>query len=90
MLSYQWDSQKEVLLVKEGLEQDGFKVWMDVDKLQGNIFQRMAEGIEGALLIIVCMTKKYEKSTNCNLELQYAQVSILRLFLNVITLPGCF
>lgn len=74
MLSYQWDSQRDVLRIKEGLEQDGFQVWMDVDKLQGNIYDRMAEAVEGALLIIVCMTEKYKQSPNCNKELQYAQV----------------
>ena len=74
MLSYQWGSQPEVLQVKERLEKDGFDVWMDLDEMQGNIFQKMAEGVEGASLMVICMSSKYETSINCNRELQYAQV----------------
>ena len=33
MLSYQWDVQKQMLKVKERLQAEGYKVWMDVDHM---------------------------------------------------------
>eukprot|EP00794_Sanderia_malayensis_P012816 gene12816-14129_t len=74
MLSYQWNSQKEVVRIKERLEADGYDVWMDVDDMQGNIYQRMAEAVQEAAVIVVFMTEKYEQSVNCNKEIQFAQV----------------
>ena len=47
MLSYQWDYQKQVIKIKDGLKAHGFKVWMDVDKMNGKIYDKMAEGVEG-------------------------------------------
>ena len=73
MMSYQWDSQPQVIRIKEALECDGFDVWMDLDDMRGNIYQKMAEGVQNAGVIIVCMSSKYEKSVNCNRELQYSQ-----------------
>ncbi len=74
MISYQWDSQKEVIRIKERLEADGYDIWIDLEEMQGNIYMKMAEAVEGAAAIITCMTQKYEKSINCNKEIQYAQV----------------
>ena len=50
MLSYQWDNQKEVLRIKESLESRGYKIWMDIENMQENIYKSMSEGIEGASL----------------------------------------
>ena len=33
MLSYQWGVQKHILKVKELLQAEGYKVWMDVDHM---------------------------------------------------------
>ena len=76
MISYQWDSQQEVLRIKTSLEESGYNVWMDLDEMQGNIFEKMAEGVENASLMIIAMTSKYESSINCNRELQYSQVGV--------------
>ena len=47
MLSYQWDYQKQVIKIKDALKAQGFKVWMDIDSMRGNIYEKMAEGVEG-------------------------------------------
>lgn len=75
MLSYQWDYQTEVRQIRDALKRAGVNVWMDIDKMSGNIYEKMSEGVEGASIIIVCMTSKYQTSENCNKEFQYAQVS---------------
>ena len=73
MISYQWDSQKDVLRIKETLDKLGYKVWMDIDQMRGNIYQKMSEGVENSDVIVVCMSAKYQTSECCNRELQYAQ-----------------
>ena len=73
MISYQWDSQTDVIQIKDALEASGYDIWMDLDDMRGNIYQKMAEGVEGAQLIIMCMSSKYQTSVNCNKEFQYAQ-----------------
>ena len=72
MISYQWDSQTEVLKLYEALKDYGYKVWIDKEKVHGNILDRMAEGVEESSIILLCMTKKYEKSDNCKKEYNYA------------------
>ena len=72
MISYQWDYQSDAKLIKDALEDMGYKIWMDVDKMSGNIYKKMSEAVETSDVIIVCMSGQYEKSANCNRELQYA------------------
>ena len=73
MISYQWDSQTEVLKLYEALIGDGYKVWIDKKKMSENIYERMAEGVEESSIILLCMTKKYESSENCKSEYNYAK-----------------
>ena len=73
MLSYQWDHQAEVKKVRDALERLGFKVWMDIAQMSGDMYKKMAEGVEGSNLMIACMSSKYQLSENCNREFQYAQ-----------------
>ena len=75
MLSYQWDYQNEVRQIRDGLKRFGMNVWMDIDKMSGGIYDRMAEAVEGAAVIIVCMSNNYQTSVNCKKEFEYAQVS---------------
>ncbi|XP_041453244.1 uncharacterized protein LOC121406296 [Lytechinus variegatus] len=72
MISYQWDSQKKVIQVKKYLEKQGYNVWMDVDKMQGNILNSMALAVQNASVVLICATQKYSESQNCRTEAQYA------------------
>ncbi|XP_078616214.1 uncharacterized protein LOC144884637 [Branchiostoma floridae x Branchiostoma japonicum] len=65
MLSYQWDNQKVVKKIKKTLDAKGYKVWMDIDKMGGSIFDSMAGAVEGAVVVLVCMSRKYKLSANC-------------------------
>ena len=33
MLSYQWDHQEKVKLIRDFLQKEGFEVWMDIDNM---------------------------------------------------------
>lgn len=72
MLSYQWDNQEMVKQVFEQLEGLGFDCWMDIEDMSGNINERMAEAVEGSLVVVPFMTQKYQESRNCKKELNYA------------------
>eukprot|EP00058_Branchiostoma_floridae_P006696 XP_002592184.1 hypothetical protein BRAFLDRAFT_88079 [Branchiostoma floridae] len=71
MISYQWDVQPKMLVVKERLTQAGYRVWMDVDQMGGDILEAMAEAVEGAAVVLVTMTEKYKDSPNCRTEAEY-------------------
>ncbi|XP_077985599.1 uncharacterized protein LOC144440182 [Glandiceps talaboti] len=72
MISYNWDHQREVVKIKNELESLGYKIWIDLDNLKGNINRAMAEGVEGACAILMCVTDAYKASYNCEKEAGYA------------------
>ena len=65
-------------LLSAGLERRGLKPWLDHDQMQGNTLERMAEGIEGSAVVLICVTREYmdkvaqEGNDNCKLEFEYA------------------
>ena len=75
MLSYQWDHQTEVTAIRKMLEARGIGCWMDVDQMQSDIYDSMAEGVQGARVIVCFMSQPYQDSANCKLELKFAQQS---------------
>lgn len=74
--SYQWDVQDQVKAIKHLLSNRGVLCWMDVDGgMKSNIYDSMAEGLQGAACVVCFMTQAYQDSANCKLELQFAQQS---------------
>nr|XP_054771677.1 uncharacterized protein LOC129279601 [Lytechinus pictus] len=71
MLSYQWDVQKQILKVKELLQADGYKVWMDVDQMGGSTLEAMASAVENAMVVLICFSEKYKNSPACRTEAEY-------------------
>ncbi|KAJ3345881.1 hypothetical protein HDU83_003665, partial [Entophlyctis luteolus] len=72
MLSYSWVHQSVVLRVKAELESRNFSVWMDVEKMHGNINDRMYEGVTKSSVIVPFLSKEYEGSRQCKKELNCA------------------
>jgi hypothetical protein len=74
MLSYQWDHQSIVTQVRKALQARGLPVWMDVAGGMGaDVFDSMAQGVQGAAVVIAFMSRKYQASQNCKLELKFAR-----------------
>ncbi|KAJ3091014.1 hypothetical protein HK102_001968 [Quaeritorhiza haematococci] len=71
MLSYNWGHQPIVLRMRDTLISFGFRVWMDVDLMSGNVYSKMAEAVMGSSVIVTCLTAAYEKSANCQREFQF-------------------
>jgi len=72
MISYQWDSQKQVHKISDALKKSGINIWIDVDEMSRDVFDTMAKAVEHSSIVLVCMTSNYEKSPNCKRELNYA------------------
>ena len=71
MLSYNWDSQKQVLAIKQALQAHGIRCWMDVDGgMKQDIYDSMATAVQNAKVVCCFMTAKYQASANCRLELK--------------------
>ena len=74
MISYNWDHQVIAERIKAKLKEDGFRTWMDIDFMMGNMAERMAEAVENASVVLVFMSEQYENSRNCQGEAQYADL----------------
>ncbi|XP_077993207.1 uncharacterized protein LOC144447176 [Glandiceps talaboti] len=72
MISYQWDVQNVMIKVKERLEANGYRVWMDLEQMGGSTLQAMAEAVENSAVILMCLSQKYKDSPNCRVEAEYA------------------
>jgi hypothetical protein len=72
MLSYPWAHQQTMLMVKQWLVEAGYKVWMDVDQMQGSILEAMAGAVEDSACVVVCMCSEYKESNACRTEGEYA------------------
>ncbi|KAI8800189.1 hypothetical protein BJ742DRAFT_860233 [Cladochytrium replicatum] len=72
MLSYKWDDKEKVLHVRKWLLDHGMSVWMDIDKMTGNVYAKMAVGVLSSKVVVPCLSIEYAKSENCRRELCYA------------------
>jgi hypothetical protein len=73
MLSYQWNNQELVKRVADMLKQRKIPIWFDIaGDMKGNINAAMANGVEGAAMVVSFDTVAYSKSINCQKELTYA------------------
>ncbi|XP_048253618.1 uncharacterized protein LOC124131333 isoform X2 [Haliotis rufescens] len=72
MLSYHWADQQVALKVADSLRKRGYKVWMDIDNMEGSTLQAMAEAVQNASVVLVFMSERYKLSQNCRSEAEYA------------------
>ena len=72
MISYQWDSQEVLIEVKNRLQANGYRVWMDLEQMGGSTLQAMANAVENSSVVLVCVSQRYKESPNCRSEAEYA------------------
>jgi len=75
MISYAWkpaQSQTVAMEIKKLLTDHGYEVWIDIDKMSGDIFDAMEEAVRTSDVIIVIFSKGYLDSVNCKKEFTYA------------------
>ncbi len=71
MISYNRESRDFCLKMKNELEKSGKKCWIDVDDMHGDSLEAMANAIEQASCVLICITEKYKESANCKFEAEY-------------------
>ncbi|XP_078360963.1 uncharacterized protein LOC144645308 [Oculina patagonica] len=72
MISYQWHSQEILVKVKNKLQANGYRVWMDLEQMGGSTLDAMAKAVEDAAVVLVCVSQRYKESPNCQSEAVYA------------------
>ena len=72
MISYQWDYQEVLIEVKNRLQANGYRVWMDLEQMGGSTLEAMAKAVENSSVVLVCVSQKYKESPNCRSEAEYA------------------
>eukprot|EP00457_Paulinella_chromatophora_P002851 gb/GEZN01002856.1/.p1 GENE.gb/GEZN01002856.1/~~gb/GEZN01002856.1/.p1 ORF type:complete len:641 (-),score=123.07 gb/GEZN01002856.1/:240-2162(-) len=72
MISYCWAEQPLVKLIVGELKRRDVEVWFDLDRMQGSTVGAMAEAVENASIVLVCISNNYKKSANCRLEAEYS------------------
>lgn len=82
-LTHNWgdhqDNHKQVAEVNRLLKQKGLITWFDDEKMEGNVKEKMVEGIDNASCVVVFITQLYidkvggkNAQDNCKLEFGYA------------------
>ncbi|XP_072045825.1 uncharacterized protein [Amphiura filiformis] len=80
MISYAWGAaedgfpcQRMMVKLKDELKKAGYKVWMDVDYMRDNMDDKMAYAVQRSAVILMCLSKEYQRSESCKKEAQYAK-----------------
>ncbi|XP_052096102.1 uncharacterized protein LOC127731168 [Mytilus californianus] len=75
-ISYQWDIQDEVSLLRDKLEKSGFSCWMDIGQMGGGdqLSVKIDSGVRQCKVFLSCLTPKYIISHHCNRELSLADL----------------
>lgn len=81
MISYQWDVQKSMIHVRNELQSQGYKVWMDIDEMGGSTLESMARAVENASVVLMGVSQKYKESPNCRSG-DYRKLIVLCLYGN--------
>eukprot|EP00038_Savillea_parva_P028840 m.67302 g.67302 ORF g.67302 m.67302 type:complete len:995 (+) comp8426_c0_seq1:214-3198(+) len=80
MLSYGWGkrvngeypNQRKVLTLAQLLQNHGFKVWIDLDHMMGNMDIVMAGAIDKAAAVVAVASQEYTEGVNAQKEWLYA------------------
>ncbi|XP_070535406.1 uncharacterized protein [Ptychodera flava] len=72
MISYPWRFQTLIVKIKKHLERNGYAVWLDVEKMGGSLTESMAEAVDNASVVLICIAEAYYESPNCRREAEYA------------------
>lgn len=67
MISYQWSSQDKVKKIANFLKENNFKIWVDIENMEGSTLQGMADGIEGSSIVLICYSRSYKESPSCRM-----------------------
>uniref|UniRef100_A0A2C9JLY3 TIR domain-containing protein n=1 Tax=Biomphalaria glabrata TaxID=6526 RepID=A0A2C9JLY3_BIOGL len=67
-ISYSWAEKEMVKKIHNSLLSEGYKIWVDYEQMGGSTLQAMADAVENAAVVLICMSEKYKQSPNCRTE----------------------
>jgi calmodulin len=71
-ISYHWDCQATVLLIRDRLISAGFSLWADEDDVRGSVLDEVAADIDRSGAVLVSLSHKYKENPNCRAQAEYA------------------
>ena len=72
MISYDWGKKDLVLAFNQSIKATGLSTWIDVEQMSGSTLDAMAVAVEGAAVVLICVSERYKESPNCRAEAEYA------------------
>ena len=75
-ISYQWDTQAEVVRIRQFLEEANISCWMDIGQMGGGdgLYQRVYTGLANCRAVLACLSPKFLISDWCVKELLLADL----------------
>jgi hypothetical protein len=68
MISYNWSCQPLAIELEKRLKLAGYPTWFDLNDMESDINESMANAVQRAWLVVVLFNKKYKESPNCRKE----------------------
>jgi len=72
MISYSWAQKDKMRELGFHLKSLGFKIWLDIEQMEGSVLEKMSEAVEQSSLIIIGLSSAYKESQACRTEANYA------------------
>lgn len=75
-ISYQWDSQTEVIRIRQYLEEHKISCWMDIGQMGGgdSLYQKVYQAINNCRVVLCCLSPKFVISDWCVKEVLLADL----------------
>ncbi|ESO86936.1 hypothetical protein LOTGIDRAFT_235135 [Lottia gigantea] len=70
-ISYCWNEKETVRRIWQRLREAGYKVWIDIERMSGDILEAMASAVESSSVVIMCISEGYKQSQCCRTEAGY-------------------
>ena len=67
--------------LNESLKRRGYETWLDLERIQGSTIDAMADGVDGAAVVLFAVSLAYKESSNCRLEAQYSHQADVAMIL---------
>ena len=71
-ISYHWDSRSQVFQIANALKEFRFDVCVVEKERHPDSFKKVEEAMRESVVVLVCLTSKYDMSEECVMELTYA------------------
>ena len=72
LISYYRTQKEQAKRVANYLQSKNIPIWIDIEKMEGSVLDKMAEAVEESSVILIFLSSKYKDSQACRTEAEYA------------------